>query len=59
MPLYVVLNRTLMKISASIYLNALVLQGVQEADREEEGFYIRSGITIISEKATIEDRTVI
>jgi hypothetical protein len=59
MPLYVVLNRTLMKISASIYLNALVLQGVQEADREEEGFYIRSGITIISEKATIEDGTVI
>lgn len=33
--------------------------GVQEADREEEGFYIRSGITIISEKATIEDGTVI
>lgn len=59
MPLYVVLNRTLMKISASIYLNALVLQGVQEADREEKGFYIRSGITIILEKATIEDGTVI
>ncbi|KAJ4849905.1 Glucose-1-phosphate adenylyltransferase large subunit 1 [Turnera subulata] len=33
--------------------------GVQEADREEEGFYIRSGITIVSEKATIEDGTVI
>nr|AHM92232.1 AGPase large subunit protein [Hevea brasiliensis] len=33
--------------------------GVQEADRPEEGFYIRSGITIISEKATIEDGTVI
>ncbi|KAG4389088.1 hypothetical protein AAZX31_06G011100 [Glycine max] len=33
--------------------------GVQEADRPEDGFYIRSGITIIMEKATIEDGTVI
>lgn len=33
--------------------------GVQEADRSEEGFYIRSGITIILEKATINDGTVI
>ncbi|KAK2966008.1 hypothetical protein RJ640_016395 [Escallonia rubra] len=32
---------------------------VQEADRPEEGFYIRSGITIILEKATICDGTVI
>lgn len=34
-------------------------QGVQEADRPEEGFYIRFGITIILEKATINDGTVI
>ncbi|XP_057520361.1 glucose-1-phosphate adenylyltransferase large subunit 1-like [Amaranthus tricolor] len=33
--------------------------GVVEADRPEEGFYIRSGITVIVEKATIEDGTVI
>ncbi|KAL9251221.1 Glucose-1-phosphate adenylyltransferase large subunit 1-like protein [Drosera capensis] len=33
--------------------------GVQEADRASEGFYIRSGITIILEKATIKDETVI
>lgn len=33
--------------------------GVQEADRPDEGFYIRSGITIIMEKATIPDGTVI
>ncbi|XP_021664794.2 glucose-1-phosphate adenylyltransferase large subunit 1 isoform X2 [Hevea brasiliensis] len=33
--------------------------GVQEADKPEEGFYIRSGITIILDKATIEDGTVI
>lgn len=48
-----------MKIFARIYLSSLVLQGVHEADREEEGFYIRSGITIIAEKATIEDGTII
>ncbi|TYH85495.1 hypothetical protein ES332_D02G270600v1 [Gossypium tomentosum] len=33
--------------------------GVEEADRPEEGFYIRSGLTIIMEKATIADGTVI
>ncbi|KAJ1393652.1 Trimeric LpxA-like superfamily [Sesbania bispinosa] len=33
--------------------------GVEEADRPEDGFYIRSGITIIMEKATIEDGTII
>ncbi|KMT00416.1 hypothetical protein BVRB_9g217200 [Beta vulgaris subsp. vulgaris] len=33
--------------------------GVIEADRPEQGFYIRSGITVIVEKATIEDGTVI
>ncbi|CAH8389786.1 unnamed protein product [Eruca vesicaria subsp. sativa] len=32
---------------------------VQEADRPEEGFYIRSGITVVVEKATIQDGTVI
>jgi len=32
---------------------------VEEADRPELGFYIRKGITIIAEKATIEDGTVI
>ncbi|KAI6701190.1 hypothetical protein NL676_015514 [Syzygium grande] len=33
--------------------------GVEEADRPEDGFYIRSGITVILEKATIKDGTVI
>ncbi|KAL9231651.1 hypothetical protein vseg_006850 [Gypsophila vaccaria] len=33
--------------------------GVLEADRPEKGFYIRSGITVILEKATIEDGMVI
>nr|GMD05047.1 glucose-1-phosphate adenylyltransferase large subunit 1-like [Ipomoea batatas] len=33
--------------------------GVEEADRPEEGFYIRSGIPVIMEKAVIKDGTVI
>lgn len=33
--------------------------GVIEADWPEKGFYIRSGITVVLEKATIEDGTVI
>ncbi|GMI88166.1 hypothetical protein like AT4G39210 [Hibiscus trionum] len=33
--------------------------GVEEADRPDEGFYIRSGITVIAEKATIKNGTVI
>ncbi|KAB2047301.1 Glucose-1-phosphate adenylyltransferase large subunit 1 [Gossypium arboreum] len=33
--------------------------GVQEADRSDEGFYIRSGITVILDKATIKDGTII
>ncbi|XP_077253505.1 glucose-1-phosphate adenylyltransferase large subunit 1-like isoform X2 [Tasmannia lanceolata] len=32
---------------------------VQEADRPEEGFYIRSGITVILKNSTIKDGTVI
>ncbi|KAK7361712.1 hypothetical protein VNO77_03788 [Canavalia gladiata] len=31
----------------------------KQADRPEDGFYIRSGITVILEKATIEDGSVI
>ncbi|KAJ0962889.1 hypothetical protein J5N97_028011 [Dioscorea zingiberensis] len=33
--------------------------GVEEADRPAEGFYIRSGITIILKNATIKDGTII
>ncbi|GAB2294930.1 Clathrin assembly protein complex 2 beta large chain [Dionaea muscipula] len=34
-------------------------EGIQEADRSSEGFYIRSGITIISKNSTINDGSVI
>ncbi|GAV66106.1 NTP_transferase domain-containing protein, partial [Cephalotus follicularis] len=33
--------------------------GAQEADRPNEGFYIRSGITVIQKNATIRDETVV
>ncbi|GKU89965.1 hypothetical protein SLEP1_g4033 [Rubroshorea leprosula] len=33
--------------------------GVEEADRPEEGFYIRSGITVILKNATIKDGTFV
>ncbi|KAL8556094.1 hypothetical protein ACS0TY_003775 [Phlomoides rotata] len=33
--------------------------GVEEGDRPEKGFYIRSGITIVLEKATIDDGSII
>ncbi|XP_059284465.1 glucose-1-phosphate adenylyltransferase large subunit 2, chloroplastic/amyloplastic isoform X1 [Lycium ferocissimum] len=39
--------------------DAWMMQGVEEADRSEEGFYIRSGITVIMKNATIKDGTVV
>ncbi|WZZ02458.1 glucose-1-phosphate adenylyltransferase large subunit 3, chloroplastic isoform X1 [Brassica rapa] len=47
--------------NAKIGKNVMILNSddVQEADRPEEGFYIRSGITVVVEKATIKDGTVI
>lgn len=39
--------------------NVMVLQGVQEADRSSDGFYIRSGITVILKNSVIADGVVI
>jgi len=41
------------------HIFALAHQGVQEADRPSEGFYIRSGITAVLKNATIKDGTII
>lgn len=35
------------------------LQNVEEADRPSEGFYIRSGITVLVKNAVIKDGTII
>lgn len=50
--------KIIIKVNTSLP-DALMLQGVEEADRSAEGFYIRSGITVIMKNATIKDGTVI
>ncbi|KAL2346311.1 hypothetical protein Fmac_000311 [Flemingia macrophylla] len=47
--------------NAKIGRNVIIANtdGVQEADKAKEGFYIRSGITVILKNATIKDGTVI
>ncbi|XP_010323162.1 ADP-glucose pyrophosphorylase large subunit isoform X1 [Solanum lycopersicum] len=47
------------KVNISLTDAWMLLQGVEEADRSAEGFYIRSGITVIMKNATIKDGTVI
>jgi glucose-1-phosphate adenylyltransferase len=37
----------------------LVMQNVQEAERPSEGFYIRSGITVVLKNAVIPNGTTI
>lgn len=34
-------------------------QNVQEAARPEEGFYIRTGVTVILKNSTVKDGTII
>ncbi|KAK7280680.1 hypothetical protein RJT34_25747 [Clitoria ternatea] len=47
--------------NAKIGRNVIIANrdGVQEADKPEEGFYIRSGIVVIVKNATIKDGTII
>lgn len=42
-----------------IFSDEMVLQKVEEAERPSEGFYIRSGITVVVKNATIPNGTVI
>lgn len=53
------LKKTLNYFLLKTLLDALTCQGVEEADRAEEGFYIRSGITVVLKNATIKDGTVV
>lgn len=39
--------------------NVLGVQNVQEADRPSEGFYIRSGITVVLKDSVINNGTII
>lgn len=47
--------------NAKIGRNVVITNGdgVEEAERADEGFYIRSGITVVLKNATIKDGTVI
>ncbi|KAA8545992.1 hypothetical protein F0562_020557 [Nyssa sinensis] len=58
---YTKIRNCIIDKNAKIGKNVIIVNkdGVQEADRSEEGFYIRSGITIILEKATINHGTSI
>ena len=56
--LFKIRTSLLIYVCVHIYI-LLTLQGVEEADRSSEGFYIRSGITVILKNAKIKDGTVI
>ncbi|CAL5395534.1 unnamed protein product [Camellia sinensis] len=45
--------------NARIEKNVVIANSEEEADRSSEGFYIRSGITIILKNSTIKDGVVI
>lgn len=47
--------------NAKIGKNVIITNkdGVEEGDRADEGFYIRSGITVVLKNATVKDGTVI
>ncbi|XP_073108758.1 glucose-1-phosphate adenylyltransferase large subunit 2, chloroplastic isoform X4 [Elaeis guineensis] len=55
------ISNCIIDMNARIGKNVIIANkdGVQEADRPHEGFYIRSGISIILKNATIKDGAII
>ncbi|GAV84601.1 NTP_transferase domain-containing protein [Cephalotus follicularis] len=55
------INECIIDKNARIGKNVVIAnsEGIQEADRSSEGFYIRSGVTIILKNSVIEDGFVI
>ncbi|KAG1346853.1 glucose-1-phosphate adenylyltransferase large subunit 1 [Cocos nucifera] len=55
------ISNCIIDMNARIGKNVVIVNkdGVQEADRRHEGFYIRSGISIILKSATIKDGAII
>jgi glucose-1-phosphate adenylyltransferase len=55
------IRRAIIDKNARIGQNVLIINKdrVDEANREEQGFYIRSGIVVVIKNATILDGTVI
>jgi glucose-1-phosphate adenylyltransferase len=56
-----VIRRAIVDKNACIGRNVHIINKdrVEEADREKEGFFIRSGIVVVMKNATIPDNTVI
>ena len=55
------IRRAIVDKNARIGSNVMIInkEGVEEAQREDEGFYIRSGIVVILKNATIANGTII
>ncbi|KAF3793090.1 Glucose-1-phosphate adenylyltransferase large subunit 2 [Nymphaea thermarum] len=55
------IRNCIIDMNAKIGKNVVIVNkdDVQEADRSSEGFYIRSGITVVLKNSTIQDGTVI
>ncbi|CAN6452955.1 unnamed protein product [Victoria cruziana] len=55
------IRNCIIDMNAKIGKNVVIVNkdNVQEADRSSEGFYIRSGITVVLKNAIIQDGTVI
>lgn len=55
------IRNCIIDMNARIGANVVITNkdGVQEADRPREGFYIRSGITVVLKNSTVKDGTVI
>nr|QYS25845.1 ADP-glucose 1-phosphatase III [Fritillaria thunbergii] len=55
------IRNCIIDMNARIGKDVVILNkdGVQEADRPEDGFYIRSGIAVVLKNATIRDETII
>lgn len=55
------IRNCIIDMNARIGANVVITNkdGVQEADRPGEGFYIRSGITVVLKNSTVKDGTII
>ena len=56
-----VIRRAIIDKNARIGRNVQIVNkdNVQEAERESDGYYIRSGVVVVLKNATIPDNTVI
>jgi glucose-1-phosphate adenylyltransferase len=55
------IRRAIIDKNARIGKNVIIInkENIQEANREEQGFYIRSGIVVVIKNRTIPDSMVI